>query len=206
MYVRKSLFTPQSVNAPDVIEMRKEWNKIISVFEEDHIVYLDESGVNIDMTRIYGRSLGGTRCIDNAPINTPKNTTILSSIRLNGETAYTTYVGGTTKEKFVDYLENILLPTLKDNDVIIMDNMRSHHAKEVAETISRSNKNLTILYLPPYSPDFNPIEMMWSKIKAILRKLKIRNIVALPSAIKQAFDCISVNDCLGWFSAVTDRY
>ena len=194
------------MNAPDVIDMRKEWNKTVSVFDEDHIVYLDESGVNIGMTRIYGRSLGGTRCIDHTPINTTKNTTILSSIRLNGETAYTTYTGGTTKEKFVDYLENILIPTLKDGDVIIMDNMRSHHAKEVAETVSRSSKNLTILYLPPYSPDFNPIEMMWSKIKAILRKLRIRDIVALPSAIKQAFDCISVTDCLGWFSAVTDRY
>ena len=107
------------MNAPDVIDMRKEWNKTISVFEEDHIVYLDECGVNIGMTRIYGRSLGGTRCIDHAPINTPKNTTILSSIRLNGETAYTTYMGGTTKEKFVDYLENFLIPTLKDGDVII---------------------------------------------------------------------------------------
>ena len=71
------------MNAPDVIDMRKEWNKTISVFEEDHIVYLDDSGVNIGMTQIYGRSLGGIRCIDYAPINTPKNTTILSSIRLN---------------------------------------------------------------------------------------------------------------------------
>ena len=158
------------MNAPDVIDMRKEWNKTISVFEEDHIVYLDECGVNIGMTRIYGRSLGGTRCIDHAPINTPKNTTILSSIRLNGETAYTTYMGGTTKEKFVDYLENILIPTLKDGDVIIMDNMRSHHAKKFAETVSRTNKDLTILYLPPHSPDFNPIEMMWSKIDAIKNK------------------------------------
>ena len=141
------------MNAPDVIDMRKEWNKTISVFEKNHIVYLDESGINIGMTRIYGR-------IDHTPINTPKNTTILSSIRLNGETAYTTYMGGATKEKFVDYLENILIPTLKDGDVIIMDNMRSHHAKEAAETVSRTSKDLTIPYLPSYSPDFNPIEMM----------------------------------------------
>lgn len=89
-------------------------------------------------------------------------------IWLNVETAYTTYSGGITKEKFVDYLDNILIPTLKDSDVIIMDNMHSHHVKEVAETVSKTNKNLTILY-PPYSLDFNPIEMMWSKIKDILR-------------------------------------
>ena len=168
------------MNVPDVAEQRKEWSKTISEFDENSLVYLDESGVNTDMTRIYGRSLGGTRCIDHAPLNTPKNTTILSSVRLNGKTAYTTYSGGTTKEKFVDYLENVLIPTLKDGDVLIMDNMRSHHVKEVAETVSKSNKNLTILYLPPYSPDFNPIEMMWSKIKAILRKLKIRDNEKLP--------------------------
>ena len=122
--------------------MRKEWNKTISVF----VVYLDEYGVNIGMTRIYGRSPRGTRCIEHAPINTPKNTTILSSMFLNGETAYTTYMGGTTKEKFVDYLENILITSLKDGDVIIMDNMRSHHAKEVTETVSRTSKDLTIMY------------------------------------------------------------
>ena len=194
------------MNVPDVAEQRKEWSKTISEFDENSLVYLDESGVNTDMTRIYGRSLGGTRCIDHAPLNTPKNTTILSSVRLNGKTAYTTYSGGTTKEKFVDYLENVLIPTLKDGDVLIMDNMRSHHVKEVAETVSKSNKNLTILYLPPYSPDFNPIEMMWSKIKAILRKLKIRDNEKLPLAVKDAFNCISVSDCLGWFSAVTGRY
>ena len=194
------------MNVPDVAEQRKEWSKTISEFDENSLVYLDESGVNTDMTRIYGRSLGGTRCIDHAPLNTPKNTTILSSVRLNGKTAYTTYSGGTTKEKFVDYHENVLIPTLKDGDVLIMDNMRSQHVKEVAETVSKSNKNLTILYLPPYSPDFNPIEMMWSKIKAILRKLKIRDNEKLPLAVKYAFNCISVSDCLGWFSAVTGRY
>ena len=86
----------------------------------EKLVYLDESDVNTDMTRIYGRAMGGARSVDNAPINTPSNTTILSSIRLNGETAYTTYSGGTTGDKFVDYLKNILIPTLNKGDIIIM--------------------------------------------------------------------------------------
>ncbi len=193
------------MNVPDVNEERKEWNKIISEFDENSLVYLDESGVNTNLTRNYARAQGGARATDHVPLNTPANTTILSSVRLNGETAYTTYSGGTTKEKFVDYLENILIPTLKDGDVIIMDNMRTHHVKEVTEAVSKANKKLTILYLPPYSPDFNPIEMMWSKIKAILRKLRIRDIGKLPLAIEQAFNCITVSDCLGWFSAVADR-
>ena len=130
------------------------------------------------------------------------NTTILSSVRLNGETCYTTYSGGTTGKKFVDYLENMLIPTLKEGDIIVMDNMRSHHVKEVEEVISRSEKHLTLLYLPPYSPDFNPIEMMWSKIKSVLRMLKTRISDLLPDSIKTSFSKVLPSDCIGWFSAV----
>lgn len=110
---------------------------------------------------------------------------------------YTTYSGGT--KKFVDYLENILIPTLNDGDVIIMDNMRSHHIKEIAETVSKANKNLTVLYLPPYSPDCTSIEMMWSKIKVMLRELRVRDIGKFPLAINQAFYCISVSDVWAGF-------
>lgn len=152
------------------------------------------------MTRVYGRAIGGARCSDHAPINTPANTTILSSIRLNGKTEYTTYNGGTTGEKFVDYLQNNLLPTLKKSDVLIMDNMRSHHVKAVREAVEKSG--VTLLYLPPYSPDLNPIEKMWSKIKSILRKHKARNSDCLLSSIKTAFSAISAVDCKGWFCSV----
>lgn len=202
MYIRKNLYTLLSVNVPDVKDKRKNWTESISDYDKERIVFLDESGVNTNMTRIYGRSLGGTRSVDKAPLNTPVNTTILSSIRINGETSYTTYSGGTTKDKFVEYLKNILIPSLHDGDIIVMDNMRSHHVKEVSETINNSEKYLTLLYLPPYSPDFNPIEMMWSKIKSVLRMIKIRNISMLPDAIKTAFSKISSSDCIGWFSAV----
>jgi len=144
--------------------------------------------------------VGGARVVDNAPINTPVNTTILSSIRLNGETAYTTYSGGTTGDKFVEYLKNVLIPTLNKGDVIIMDNMRSHHVKDVKDVIEKAG--MVLLYLPPYSPDFNPIEKMWSKIKSILRKLKIRVSTELPAAINNAFSQITVTDCQGWFRSV----
>lgn len=80
--------------------------------------------------------------MDSAPINTPQNTTILSSIRLNGETVYTTYQGGTTKDKFIDYLKNILVPTLHDGDIVVMDNMRTHHSKSVKEVIEEYKINV----------------------------------------------------------------
>ena len=190
------------MNVPDVKMKRKKWIENISDYDKEKLVFIDESGVNTDMARIYGRSKKGTRSVDKTPLNTPVNTTILSSVRLNGETCYTTYSGGTTGKKFVDYLENMLIPTLNDGDIIVMDNMRSHHVKEVEEVISKSEKQLTLLYLPPYSPDFNPIEMMWSKIKSVLRMLKTRISDLLPDSIKTSFSKVLPSDCIGWFSAV----
>lgn len=187
------------MNAPDVVKQRNEWIKALSELDKNKLVFLDESGVNTDFTRIYGRSLGGTRCVDNAPLNTPKNTTILSSIRLNGEQAYTTYQGGTTNEKFIDYLKNVLAPTLRDGDIVVMDNMRTHHSKAVKKAIEKMK--ISVIYLPPYSPDFNPIEKMWSKIKAILRKLKIRVLSDLKFGVHIAFSQVTPNDCAGWFSS-----
>jgi transposase len=189
----------QSVTVPDVVQKRKEWKEILSNYDVNKLVFLDESGVNTDMTRMYARTIGGARAVDKTPINTPSNTTILSSIRLNGETAYTTYSGGTTGEKFVDYLKNTLFPTLEKDTVVIMDNMRSHHIKAVAEVANKAG--ITILYLPPYSPDFNPIEKMWSKIKSILRKMKVRIYDDLQNAIQCALKKISASDCVGWFKS-----
>lgn len=164
----------------------------------EHLVFLDESGVNTDMTRHYGRAPSSQRSVDHAPLNTPRTTTILSSIRLDGEKAFTTYQGGTTGESFVQYLKETLLPTLRPGDIVVMDNMRSHHVKAVRDTLEAAG--MGILYLPPYSPDLNPIEKMWSKVKAILRGWKIRCLDLLPDAIRRAHACVSPLDCQHWFS------
>ena len=129
------------MNVPDVKAQRKKWIENINNYDKEKLVFLDESGVNTYMTRIYGRSKKGTRSVDKTPLNTPANTTILSSVRLNGETCYTTYSGGTTGKKFVDYLENMLIPTLKDGNIIMMDNMYSQHVKEVTEVIQNQKGN-----------------------------------------------------------------
>lgn len=163
----------------------------------NNLVFLDESGVNINMTRHYARSKTNERAVDSAPLNTPCNTTILSSIRLDGRTAHTVYQGGTTAERFAEYLENTLIPTLSKDDIIILDNMRSHHAKAVKQILDTSG--IKYFYLPPYSPDLNPIEKMWSKIKACLRKEKVRMISGLTDAVEKAFLTVTSSDCLGWF-------
>ena len=127
-------------------------------------------------------SLGGSRAVDSAPLSKPKNTTILSSIQLDGTLRYTTFSGGTTVERFKRYLEIDLLPHLNDNSVLIMDNMKSHYAKAVKNLLDSSG--VRYIYLPPYSPDLNPIEKLWSKVKAFLRKFKARTLDALPNAIR----------------------
>ena len=194
---RKSLFTPVNRSVPDAAQKGKDWNGLMSGFKASDLVFLDESGCNTDMTRRYAYSLGGSRSVDSAPLSKPKNTTILSSIQLDGTLRYTTFSGGTTVERFKRYLETDLLPHLNGNSVLIMDNMKSHHAKAVRNLLDSSS--VRYIYLPPYSPDLNPIEKLWSKAKALLRKFRARTLDALPNAIQNAFHSVTISDCSGWF-------
>lgn len=178
-------------------DKREAWNADIAGIKTDNLVFLDESGVNTNMTRIYGRAPSNQRVADSAPLSTPITTTVLASIRTNGQITYDTYRGGTTATRFKEYLEHILLPVLKTDDVIVMDNMRSHHAKIVCHLLD--TKKIKYLYLPPYSPDLNPIEKMWSKCKSILRKLKVRLVEQLPDSIRFAIHSIRPQDCCDWF-------
>ncbi len=155
---------------------RIKWKELKLAIEHWRLVFLDESGVNIGMTRRYGRAIGKARVHGSAPLNVPTSQTVLASVRLNGQITYTMYPGGTSGERFLDYLKNVLIPTLHKGDIVVMDNMRSHHVKGVEEVLRAAG--MIPLYLPPYSPDLNPIEMLWSKMKAILRKLGC-NIAAL---------------------------
>ena len=116
-------------------EKRKNWNGLISGFCASDLVFLDESGCNTDMTRRYAYSFGGSRAVESTSLSKPKNTTILSSIQLNGTLHYTTFSGGTTVEHFKQYLKEELLPHLNCDSVLVMDNMKSHHAKAVKDLL-----------------------------------------------------------------------
>ncbi len=111
--------------------------------------------------------------------------------------AFTTFQGGTTADKFLNYLKETLVPTLRPGDIVVMDNLRTHHIQAVGELLHDAGAEA--LYLPAYSPDLNPIEKLWSKVKATLRKLRVRSPDALDSAIQFAFRCVSPHDCLAWF-------
>jgi hypothetical protein len=142
----------------DVIKKREIWEEQQSALNAASLVFLDESGVNTNLTRRYGRAKGKERVKDSTPLNTPKTTTILSSVRTDGTTIAKFFSGSMNGELFLDYIQNDLAPTLHDGDFVIMDNLRCHKVAGVKEAVEKVGAQ--VLYLPPYSPDFNPIEMM----------------------------------------------
>lgn len=181
----------------DVKAKRSAWSRMQRTMHAASLVFLDESGVNTNLTRRYGRAKGKARVKDSAPLNTPKATTIVSSVRLDGTTVPKFLSGAMNGSMFLDYIQHELVPSLHAGDLVIMDNLRCHKVKGVKEAIQQTGAQL--LYLPPYSPDFNPIEMMWSKLKAILRKIKARTVDSLLEALPKAFQAVSVCDITGWF-------
>jgi len=151
------------------------------------------------MVRLFGRALHGLRCNCSAPYGHWNTVTMLSSIRVNASTEALVIDGSVNKKMFAAYIEQELAPTLRPNDIVIMDNLSAHKNKSVRESIER--RGATLRYLPPYSPDLNPIEKMWSKVKQLLRSAKARNYEKLVEAIGDALDRVTPSDALGWFQS-----
>lgn len=156
------------------------------------------------MTRRYGRSLKHNRCVGTAPDGRWKSTTMLSSLRYTGETECLVYEGGTTRKLFEIYIEKILCPTLLPGDIVIMDNLSAHKSPRVTSLIEA--RGASVLYIPPYSPDLNPIEKMWSKIKSILQKLEARDSESLLDAIRKALGHVTASDAKNWFKSCGYNY
>ncbi len=150
------------------------------------------------MTRIYGRAYKNERVVDAVPDVRFHRTTILSSVRLDGTLVPCVFEDALIGDMFREYVKHFLAPTLKSGDVVVMDNLSSHKVNGVSEAIEAVGA--TILYLPPYSPDLNPIELSWSKLKAFLRKRKVRTKELLDDAIAAALDAVSISDIAHWFA------
>jgi len=164
----------------------------------DSLVFLDESSINTGMTRVYGRGACGERVVDYTPDVRFERTTILSSVRANGEMVPLVFEGTLNGDIFREYIAQCLAPALKQGDIVIMDNLSSHKVKGVIDPIIAVGAK--VMYLPPYSPDLNPIEMLWSKMKAYLRKAKARTKELLEEAIAAALGSITISDILAWFA------
>jgi len=163
----------------------------------DRLVFYDESGVNTLMARLRGRCLKGRRLVDSAPAGRYATLTLMSAVRLAGVVAPLLLDGPVNAETFAGYVEGCLMPALEPGDILIMDNLPAHKSARITQAVEDAGCQL--VYLPPYSPDFNPIENMWSKVKANLRETAARTFDALVEAVKDALHAISPDDCEGYF-------
>lgn len=168
-------------------------------FDINRLVFIDEAGAKTNMTRLYGRAPKGERAYDHAPHGHWCTTTMISSIRANGETACMAIDSATSADVFRCYVERVLVPTLRPGDVVVLDNLSAHKDKAALEMIEQTGAE--VRFLPPYSPDLNPIEKMWSKVKQLLRGIKARGQEDLLDAIGKALSCVTETDALHWFAS-----
>jgi transposase len=170
----------------------------VSEMDLNRFKFIDESGVNLAMTRLYGRAPRGERALGSVPINYGSNLTIIGALGARGLSALMTVDGATDGDIFRVYVGEVLCPTLRRGDIVVMDNLRAHKVSGIREAIE--GRGAKLIYLPPYSPDLSPIERCWSKIKTELRAIGARTRGALERAIKKALSTITEFDALAWFA------
>lgn len=176
---------------------RVEYEAIVRELDPCKLVFIDETGTHTSMTRRYARTPEGVRPDDVVPRNRGTITTVLGALRLNGLDALMAVEGGTSSEVFIAYTEQVLVPTLTKGDVVVVDNLAAHRHFRVRELIEAAGASL--LFLPPYSPELNPIEECWSKVKSFLRTAKARTHAALYRALAMARELVTTEDSRGWF-------
>lgn len=164
---------------------------------QSKLKFLDECGVNRAMTRLYGRAAKGVRVVESVPRNYGQSTTIVSLLSLSGVEATMTLEGALDTVAFNAYCEQLLRGSIEPGDIIVLDNLTAHRASRIEEIIAECGGR--VLWLAPYSPDYSPIEKMWSKLKSYLRRVKARTQEELDQAIKEGLKLITADNCQSWF-------
>ena len=178
-------------------EARARYRATIAQHSADRFVFLDESGTQTTLTRLYGWAPHDQRATESVPRRRGKNTTLIAALTWQGVQAPWTLEGAMDRRAFDLYITQVLVPTLQPGQIVVLDNLSVHKSASARAAIEAAG--CTLQFLPAYSPDFNPIEHLFSKIKAILRRLKARTRDALLEAIAVARDAITVADAQGWF-------
>ncbi len=173
--------------------MKEEQPKLAA----QRLVFIDETAVTTKMTRLYGRAPIGERLIAKIPHGHWKTLTLVAALRVDGITAPYVIDGAMDGQSFLAYVEQMLVPTLKKGDIVFMDNVRTHKVVGVAEAIAAAGA--TLRYLPAYSPDLNPIENAYSKLKALMRKGGARTVSALAKLVGRSIKAFTPSDCRGYF-------
>ena len=178
--------------------LRAAWRVLVAGrVESGHFVFVDECSTNTSFTPLYAWSRRGERARCSIPCNWGANITLLSSMSIEGMGPSLAVEGATTREVFETYIEKVLAPSLRSGQVVVMDNLSSHKGQRARELIEQ--RGCELIYLPPYSPDFNPIEEAFSKIKGLLRKAEARSREALVEAMGTTISAVTPGDAKGYF-------
>jgi transposase len=178
---------------------RQDWFERQLDLDPERLVFIDKTWASTKMARTHGRAPKGRRLRMSVPHGHWKTTTFVAGIRTTGLIAPFVLDGPINRDAFEVYVDKVLIPDLKPGDVVIMDNLSSHKGPRVREMIEAAGASL--LYLPPYSPDFNPIEKAFSKLKALLRKAAERTVEGLWTTIGQLLDAFTPTECANYFAA-----
>jgi transposase len=181
-----------------VAKERRRWRAWQRYMDPARFVFLDETGTSTNMVRRYGRCERGERLVDATPWGHWKTTTFVAGLRASGVVAPLVLDGPMTGAWFKGYVEQMLAPALSPGDVVVMDNLAAHKVAGVREALRAVGAS--VLYLPPYSPDFNPIEQLFAKLKALLRSAAARTKDALWSTIGQALDAFPETECQNYLA------
>jgi transposase len=184
---------------PDILKRRQDWFERQIDLDPERLVFIDETWASTKMARSHGRAPKGQRLRMSVPHGHWKTTTFVAGIRTSGLIAPFVLDGPINRDAFEVYVDKVLVPDLRPGDVVIMDNLSSHKGPRVREMIEAAGAGL--LYLPPYSPDFNPIEKAFSKLKALLRKAAERTVEGLWTTIGQLLEAFTPTDCANYFAA-----
>jgi transposase len=175
------------------------WRWLASRFDARRLVFVDESGFNTSMTRLRARAPKGKRAYGKVPRNRGKNTTLIAAITLEGAMGQSmTIEGATDAEAFETYVEHFLAPSLHEGQLVVLDRLGAHRTQKVRELVEARDADL--LFLPSYSPEMNPIEEAFSKIKYLVRKAGARVREALVGTIARALTAVTTEDSAGWFA------
>jgi transposase len=178
--------------------LRAAWRLLVAEeVDAERLVFVDEMGTNVSLCPLYAWSPLGERAFGSAPRNWGKNLTLLASITHRGLGPCLAVEGATTREVFETYLEGVLAPSLIPGQMVVMDNLSAHKGERVKEIIE--GRGCKLLYLPPYSPDFNPIEQAFSKVKGLMRRAQARTRDSLIEAMGRALEAVTDRDARGFF-------
>ena len=182
---------------PDVRRKRAAFRGRASRVDRARFVFLDETGTNTALARLYGRAPRGERAVGRVPATRWETSTLVSAIRSDGVVGSLIFRGATDAPAFRTYVDKVLAPALRPGDIVVLDNLKAHKGGGIARAIRKAGAG--VWYLPPYSPDFNPIEKVWPKVKGLLRKAGARTTETLWEAIGKALGEVTAKDCQGCF-------